>query len=92
MLKIAIKEKSEIKEGWKFIVELEEAGETMEYETLLFSADWLRLTGGTSDPSELVHKAFEFLVEREPKEAILRSFNITDIGKYFPDFEHEIKQ
>ncbi len=36
--------------------------------------------------------AFRFLLEREPNTAILASFDITDISRYFPEFEAEIKE
>ena len=45
--------------------------------------------GGVSE-ERLVQAAFEFLLEREPKEAILRSFDITVISRYFPEFERAI--
>ena len=36
--------------------------------------------------------AFEFLLEREPKEFILSRFDLPVIGRYFPEFEREIKR
>jgi len=42
-------------------------------------------------PEELVKKSFEFLLAREPKESILREFNLREIAKYFPEYESEIK-
>ena len=35
---------------------------------------------------------FEFLLAREPKESILPSFEIPVIGRYFPEFEREIRR
>ena len=40
--------------------------------------------------AELVRASFEFLLEREPKESILRTFDIEVIGQYFPEYEIEI--
>jgi hypothetical protein len=37
-----------------------------------------------------VRKSFLFLLEREPKESILRSFDLTVISRYFPEYEREI--
>lgn len=54
--------------------------------------DYLRLTGGKTDPAELVRRSFEFLLENEPKESILRQFDLSVISKYFPEFETDIKQ
>jgi len=42
-----------------------------------------------SDAARLVTAAFEFLLEREPKESILARFDLTVIERYFPEFpEH----
>jgi hypothetical protein len=54
--------------------------------------DYNRLTGGKIEARELVKRSFEFLLEREPKESILRQFDLQVIGRYFPDFEREIKR
>jgi hypothetical protein len=39
-----------------------------------------------SSPEDFVRACFEFLLEREPKESILARFDISDIGRYFPEF------
>ena len=41
-------------------------------------------------PIDLVRRSFAFLLEREPKESILRSFELPEIGRYFPDYERTI--
>jgi len=51
-----------------------------------------RLEPGSADPTELVRRSFEFLLEREPKEAILRSFDLPVIGRYFPEWEDEVRR
>ena len=48
-----------------------------------------RLTGGKFSPEQCVEAAFAFLLEREPKESILRRFDLTVISRYFPEFERE---
>ncbi len=42
------------------------------------------------DVEELVRASFEFLLEREPKEAIMSRFELSVIGRYFPEYEEEI--
>ena len=37
-------------------------------------------------PEELLKASFEFLLEREPKESILRRFELPIIERYFPDY------
>ncbi len=41
---------------------------------------------------ELVRRAFEFLLAREPASRILRGFAVADIERYFPDFDQEIRR
>ncbi len=50
-----------------------------------------RLVGQANSTEELVRLSFEFLLEREPKESILREFDITVIGRYFPEYEDEMR-
>lgn len=40
----------------------------------------------------LLEESFRFLLEREPKEAILRRFEISVIGRYFPEYPAEIQR
>ncbi|MBI1868627.1 MAG: hypothetical protein HYS06_10115 [Methylocystis sp.] len=49
-----------------------------------------RLTGGAHTPERCVEAAFRFLLEREPKEAILPAFDVTLVSRYFPEFEREL--
>lgn len=49
-----------------------------------------RLAPGAEDPVDLVRRSFAFLLEREPKESILRSFDLPEIGRYFPEYERAI--
>jgi hypothetical protein len=49
-----------------------------------------RLSMGMHTPEHCIKAAFEFLLDREPKESILRRFDITVISRYFPEFEHEL--
>ncbi|MGH3443581.1 MAG: hypothetical protein ACRDUY_16355 [Nitriliruptorales bacterium] len=38
----------------------------------------------------LVRESFRFLLEREPKESILRQFELSVIERYFPEYSDEI--
>lgn len=44
-----------------------------------------------AEPTTLVEASFRFLLEREPKESILRSFDLPLIGRYFPEYESEMR-
>jgi hypothetical protein len=41
--------------------------------------------------SELVRHSFSFLLEREPASSILRTFSLEQIGDYFPEYRHTIR-
>jgi hypothetical protein len=49
-----------------------------------------RLTAGKHARECFVEAAFRFLLDREPKEAILGRFDMTVISRYFPEFEQEL--
>lgn len=40
-----------------------------------------------AEPSHCVEAAMRFLVDREPKEAILSAFDMRVVRRYFPDFD-----
>ena len=48
--------------------------------------------GGSGSAERLIKKSFEFLLEREPKESILSSFELSVIARYFPEYPKEIRQ
>ena len=76
-------------DGWDCPVTVRDGGET-HHVVRVSRADLARLAPGASDPVDLVEASFSFLLEREPKESILRDFDLTVIGRYFPDYEREI--
>ncbi len=47
----------------------------------------LKLTAGKISTAELVRKSFEFLLTRESNTSILRSFDLSMIARYFPEYE-----
>ena len=64
-------------------------GETRHRVTLRKS-DYQELAAGKASPEDLVMESFRFLLERESKESILRSFDLMVIGRYFPQYRREI--
>ena len=47
--------------------------------------------GNGRSKEEFIEDCFKFLLEREPKESIMKEFNVEIIGKYFPEWKDEIK-
>jgi hypothetical protein len=75
---------------YEFLVTVQEGGTSTQHRVTLRRADFERLSAGKASPEALVRESFHFLLEREPKESILRSFDLTLIGRYFPTYEREI--
>lgn len=59
------------------------------FSVTLMRDDLDRLGAGRSGTA-LVKAAFHFLLDREPKEAILRQFDLNVIPHYFPEFERAL--
>lgn len=49
-----------------------------------------KLAAGRHTPERCLEAAFQFLLDREPKEAILGRFDVDVIARYFPEFEREL--
>ena len=51
---------------------------------------WGRGTG-EEDVEDLVQRSFEFLLERESPSSILRTFDLSVIERYFPEYDRQIR-
>ena len=67
-------------------------GSSAAYMVTLSTADQERLAAGYPSDEAFVLACLEFLLKREPKESILRSFDISEISTYFPEFEAMISR
>ena len=76
----------------KFRVRVIEAGNETTHIVTVSPNDYTRLTNGKIELEEVVRRSFEFLLEREPKESILTRFDLSVIGRYFPEYEREIRR
>jgi hypothetical protein len=77
--------------GWTCVVRLADAAGVGEHRVTVAAADLARLAPGATDPTDLVRRSFVFLLEREPRRSILGSFDLTVIGRYFPEWERVIR-
>jgi hypothetical protein len=73
------------------VIVREGKGETRHHVTIAQEM-YDRLTSGRHTPEDCLRAAFRFLLDREPKEAILGQFDMTVIARYFPEFEHELSR
>ena len=78
---------------WRCEVELTETGSPVSRHTVRVSiADVRRFAPGSTRPEELVERSFCFLLDREAPSMILRTFDLPDIGRYFPEYDREIRR
>lgn len=66
--------------------------EATHHTVLVSQQDLTDLAPGHYDPEELVRASFAFLLEREPREAILRNFELPVIERYFPGYASRISR
>ena len=76
----------------KFRVTVKEPGGQSSHLVSLKADDYQRLTGGRVTEENLIKQSFQFLLRHEPKESILREFDLPVISRYFPHYEAEIKK
>lgn len=72
------------------VVVSDDEGSSPTHAVSLSDADRGRLARSYASPEDFIRACFAFLLEREPKESILRSFDVSAISTYFPEFEREI--
>jgi len=76
----------------QFTVNVREGPSETRHRVSMSKSTYEKLTQGKVSPDRCVQAAFEYLLEREPKESILRTFDITVISRYFPGFKTEFSK
>jgi hypothetical protein len=76
-------------DGYRCTVDVSDGGSTSHHLVRVRRNDFDRLALGRS-AEELLIESFAFLLEREPKESILKEFDLSVIHRYFPDYERAI--
>ena len=73
-------------DGWNcHVTVVDDDGSSTEHDVSVRRDEYQRYTQG-EDVKVLLEASFRFLLEREPKESILRRFALSDIERYFPDY------
>ena len=75
----------------RFRVAVSEAGSSTTHEVTVSAAELERLDADAT-PEHLVEASFRFLLDREPKESILRRFELGVIARYFPEYPDRIAE
>ncbi len=74
---------------YEFDVSVREGGTESHHHVTMTESTYRKLSGEGVGPERVIQAAFEFLLDREPKESILSSFDVTVISRYFPSFEED---
>ena len=79
---------------WLCDVIVDDAGRRSRHAVTVSRADLERWAGGAEreDVERLVTRSFEFLLEREPANAILASFDLSVIQRYFPEYDSAFRR
>ena len=89
MAKITVS-RTDAPDGWVLTVRVAEGSSSTEHRIELLRDYHVKLTQGCATPEQLAEASFRFLLERESKESILRSFEMPVIAHYFPEYEQRI--
>ena len=76
------------KPSWRFNIIIEdEKGKTQH--SVSMSKDFYKSLDLDIEPWKIINETFRFLLVKEPKESILKEFDITIVSYYFPEFKEE---
>ena len=78
-------------DGWRCIVVVGDDPGATTHHVGVTADEFERLAPGGVPVERLVEWSFAFLLEREPRESILRTFELSVIGRYFPEYERVIR-
>ena len=87
MAKIAIERAGES----TYRVTIDERGQTTRHTVTATAQDVARYAPKETSAERLLEVSFEFLLEREPQSAILTSFALPTIERYFPEYPRVIR-
>jgi hypothetical protein len=90
MAKIGVRV-TQTKPSYKFNVRIEE-GDTATEHSISMSRSFCNDFKTEAEPRVVVEESIRFLLENEPKENILKEFDITIISYHFPDYLKQLKK
>ena len=78
--------------GWDCDVEINAGEENASRHHVSVTHADLERWGERGSVEDLVRRAFDFLLEREQPHEILKSFELADVSRYFPEFWDEMER
>lgn len=87
-----IKFRREVKKDGETVFDLKivEGDSTTKHMVSVKDSTFERLVEKEVSKRDLVEESFKFLLDREPKESILSSFELGVIERYFPEYPEEM--
>lgn len=79
-------------DGWRCEVKVGDDPGATQHEVLVDSDALAHFAPPGATPDDLVRESFGFLLEREPRSAIMRSFELPVITRFYADYEAEIRR
>jgi len=80
------------RDRWRCEVRIGDGPDATRHQVAVRDEDLLRLAPAGTSVERVVEASFAFLLEREPRESILGQFDLPVIGRYFPEYEREIRR
>jgi hypothetical protein len=80
------------RDRWRCEVRVGDDPDATRHQVTVRDEDLLRLAPAGTSVERVVEASFVFLLEREPRESILRQFDLPVIARYFPEYEREIRR
>jgi len=78
------------RDGWRCEVRIGDDPAATWHQVVVAGKDLIQLAPAGTSVERVVEASFAFLLAREPRESILRSFDLTEISRYFPEYEAEL--
>jgi len=89
---IQVFKKTEDASMWEYTVLLGHESRDVGFLVKITRQHWEDLTDGRESPEQLIKKCFRFLLKKQSKYSIVRSFDLQEVHKSFPDFKDEMKK
>jgi hypothetical protein len=79
-------------DGYRCRVQIGDDPGATHHEVAFERSEMEQLAPEGTKPEEFVRAAFLYLIEREPREQILRDFELPVIGRYFPGWQDAVRE
>ena len=85
---------SPVDDGWRCQITVRDERDTSRHDVLVGQADAADLAAAieATHVERLVEETFDYLLEREPKESIMATFELPVVERYFPGYRDEMRR